>query len=443
MNNLTSSATYTPLLKVEPEVALIDVERHITISGFPPFCPIQLTVNSHWEDGSAWSSVATFFSDIHGAVDLAVDAPMRGSYNFCSSMGPIWSMTRTKEGSASFPPEFTAPITNNLLATGGGFRASARLVQTFIAPGVTSRTIMSDGVAGELFIPSGPGPHPVVIYMNGSSGGINAPRAALFAAHGFASLALGIFRTPGRPDFISETPLEYIQNAINWVRQNLQPSHGFVALSGISRGGELSLLVAAAFPDLVSAVIAYVPSAVAHGTLSAGREGEGRNADAWTLEGKAVPHLWQNNFASTCWDRIFDTSSAVRQADAYIEAMADQAAFESALISVDKIKSPVLLISGTDDGFWPSTTYCDIVKKALNAANPSLPVAHCECSEAGHHILYPYLPSTIIEKRHAMSGVTLTGGGTPGANARANEQSYRQVLSFLNEALIWHRKNIA
>ncbi|WZB64806.1 acyl-CoA thioester hydrolase/BAAT C-terminal domain-containing protein [Achromobacter xylosoxidans] len=58
-----------------------------------------------------------------------------------------------------------------------------------------------------------------------------------------------------------------------------------MALSGISRGGETSLLVASHYPDLVSAVVAYVPSPVTHGVVSAGEPGTGRNAQVWRKGG--------------------------------------------------------------------------------------------------------------------------------------------------------------
>jgi hypothetical protein len=47
---------------------------------------------------------------------------------------------------------------------------------------------------------------------------------------------------------------------------------------------------------------------------------------------------------------------------------------------------------------------------------------------------YPYLPTTLICKPHAMSGLLLDGGGTAAANAAGNEDSYRAVLAFLDGA---------
>ena len=53
--------------------------------------------------------------------------------------------------------------------------------------------------------------------LNGSGGGINEPRAALYASHGFAALALGYFKAPGLSDYISNTRLELFEAALQWM----------------------------------------------------------------------------------------------------------------------------------------------------------------------------------------------------------------------------------
>src|SRR5690606_35035569 len=110
--------------------------------------------------------------------------------------------------------------------------------------------------------------------------------------------ALDYFKAPGLSPFITETPLEYLEAGLNWVRRELQPKDGFVAVSGQSRGGELALLLGATFPDLVSAVIAFVPAAMVHGAQGAGDPARGGWQGAtWTRGGVPLPHLWQDNSA--------------------------------------------------------------------------------------------------------------------------------------------------
>ena len=64
------------------------------------------------------------------------------------------------------------------------------------------------GLVGALFEPAAPGPHPAVIHVAGGDGAIMETDAALLAAHGFATLALGYFRQPGLPSGLVNLPLE-------------------------------------------------------------------------------------------------------------------------------------------------------------------------------------------------------------------------------------------
>src|SRR5262249_50445163 len=137
--------------------------------------------------------------------------------------------------------------------------------------------------------------------MNGSGGGINEQRAALYASRGYAALALGYFRAPGRPDYISNTHLEYFQQGLRWLRSEVRPARGFVAIAGQSRGGRLVLLLGATFPDEVSAVLSYVPSAYMHSGQSAADPKVGREGPTWIYQGKPLPHLFENNRTAT-WE---------------------------------------------------------------------------------------------------------------------------------------------
>ncbi|MNK36484.1 hypothetical protein D3C87_550350 [compost metagenome] len=426
--------THQPRITVTPERALIDVERDIRIEGFPAYAFITVTARMDM-CGAPWRSEAVFVAGHDGRLDLRRDCPVSGAYAEPAAMGIVWSMVCQDMDRVVFPPDRTDTLTVHLRAEGGGQSAEAILVQDFMADGVTHRSVREDiggmTLSGELYTPAGPGPHPAVIYMNGSSGGVNAPRAALFAARGYQCLALAIFNYDGRPKYLNDMPLEYFEAALKWVRKSLQPRDGFVAVSGISRGGETSLLVAAHYPELVSAVVAYVPSPVMHGVVSAGAPGTGRDAQVWTRQGEPLPHLWQDN-ATADWEAAYASPPPYRQTLAFLSATRDAAAVERARIPVENYPGPVMLISASDDGFWPSTAYSEMVVRQRQAH--ALPSFHYVCAGAGHHVHYPHLPATLINKPHAMSGLLLDAGGTPSANAAGNEGSYRAMLDFLRSA---------
>ncbi|MFM0203634.1 acyl-CoA thioesterase/bile acid-CoA:amino acid N-acyltransferase family protein [Paraburkholderia fungorum] len=423
-------------IEVTPHTALIDVARAIVLSGFSPHAELDVTARQRQHDGSEWESVNRFVADETGTVDLRTAAPVSGDYaaSGVQPMGVVWSMRCVKEAPGADSIE---PLQVDLeVRDSHGATARASFVQQIQAEGVTRREVHADGVVGTLFIPATPGPHPAVVVLNGSGGGINEPRAALYAAHGVAALALGYFKAPGLPPTISRTPLEYFARALDWLRQTVQPRNGFVAVAGQSRGAELALLLGATYPERVSGVIGYVPSAVLHGTLRAGAADEPPDSVAWTLAGKPLPHVWEDNRHAD-WSAFRHPPTPgepLRQAPAFVSALDDSAAVARSRIAVERIAAPILLISGTDDGFWPSSHYAAMIVDDLTRRGFAHSVEHLRYEGAGHSILFPYVPTTLVARPHPVAGVRITAGGTAAANAHANEASWPRVLRFIETA---------
>jgi hypothetical protein len=112
-------------------------------------------------------------------------------------------------------------------------------------------------------------------------------------------------------------------------------------------------------------------------------------------------------------------------------ALDDAAAVTRAHIPLERIRGPVLLISGTDDGSWPSARYSRMVGAALRAAGHRWPVRHLCYEGAEHSINPPFVPTTQIVRPYWVSGRVTTGGGTPAANAAGSIASWPEVLDFL------------
>jgi hypothetical protein len=131
---------------------------------------------------------------------------------------------------------------------------------------------------------------PGVVVLTGSGGGLDARRAGLLASHGFPALALAYFTFPGRPAWLVEQPLEYFEAGFAWLRR--QPGvRGRVRVMGISRGGELALLLGATFAE-VAAVVAYVPSSVVWGPVVAYPSSVLQAPlSAWSYRGVPLPSM--------------------------------------------------------------------------------------------------------------------------------------------------------
>ncbi len=414
---------------ISPAVDLIDVPRRIVLTGLPAGAEVTVAAETP-RGGRPWRAQAVFAAEAASTVDLGRDAPLRGDYEGVAAMGLVCAQDGEGE---LFHADMAQPLKTTLTALIGGEPvASGRFSQVLMAEGVTRHPLAEDGLVGTLFLPAGEGRHPAIMILNGSGGGINEPRAALWASRGVAALALGYFGAPGLPRYISNTPLEYFARGIDWLRARVRPKNDFVAVAGQSRGGELALLLGATFPDKVSAVLGHVPSAFVHGGQAAAdpAPGLGRDGPCWTLDGRPLVHQWQDN-ATASWKPYDEATDTRRNADAMRTALGDPAAMARARIPVERIAGPVLLVSGGDDGAWPSDLYCLLVQSSLLAAGHPHEVLWKNWPAAGHSILFPYTPATRIAHRHPVSGIATTMGGTPSANAEANAGAWEAALAFV------------
>ncbi|MGN6660775.1 MAG: acyl-CoA thioester hydrolase/BAAT C-terminal domain-containing protein [Achromobacter mucicolens] len=425
-----------PTLHISPADALIDVPRQIRVEHVAPGATVEITALTR-RNGVLWQAQAAYTAGEDGAVDLTRDAPISGDYTGLAPMGLIWAQSPDDGKSRKY---FNQPVTDALVTEVvvrvEGAEARGSFTQRLAVDAVTRVEVREEGLVGTLYLPAGsaPGSHPAVMILNGSGGGINEPRAALYASRGYAAFALAYFKAPGLSDYISNTPLEYFQTGLRWLRKKVQPLHDFVAISGQSRGGELVLLLGATFPKEVSAVVAYVPGAVVHSGQNACDPKIGREGPTWLLGGKPIPHVWENNRTAT-WAPFDEGPAPHRHEKAILTALQDPDAVARARIRVEDIEGPVMLLSGTDDGSWPSSLYSKMVQDKLTDVRHPYPVQWLDYENGGHSILFPYVPTTQLVYAHPVSGKISTSGGNPKDNARADQESWEGVKTFLDAAV--------
>ena len=421
-------------LSIEPIDDLIDVPRHIRVNDLTPGQQVQLRTRTLRGHRVVWQSQAIYQADAKGVVDLTTQAPISGSYEGVDPMGLIWSQTPEQEGEREvFGAQVTDPIYTQIEVQSDAVQLEGQLVQRLAAPGVQRIEVREDGLVGTVFIPATPGPHPAVMILNGSGGGINEPRAALYASHGYVAFALAYFKAPGLSDYISNTPLEYFKKGLDWLRQTYTPLNDFVAINGQSRGGELVLLLASIYPEDVSAVVAYVPGAVVHSGQNAADPAIGREGPAWLLNGEPLTHVWANNKTAT-WAPYDDGPAPHRHEKAILTALQDPDAIERARIPVERIQAPIILLSGTDDGAWPSSLYSQMVVERLKQHGYTHEVQWVDTPDAGHSIVFPYIPTTQLIYTHPVSKRVSTSGGRPDANAASDAASWSAIKAFLSRA---------
>jgi dienelactone hydrolase len=416
-----------PEIVVDRPDALVDSPWAVRLRGFPPASRVEMMATLGGWGGAPWRSWAVFEADAAGEVALATAPALSGSYRGVSAMGLFWSMERQDEAAPAIPLDGDFPLT---LAAGtlDGARAEARLERRLVSTGVTRRDVEDDGLVGTLFTPASPGPHPAVIVLSGESGGVWPSLAALLASRGYAALALGYFGMPGLPRNLVNIPLEYFEKAVAWLLETARPRERFVAAIGISRGGELALLLGATLPA-ISAVVAYAPSGVVFGPLGPAEPGD----SAWTRRGRPLAHLGQRN-RSVDWAAIDPNRTPIVERPLYESMLRDREAVERSSIPVEQTKGPVLLISGKADDQWPSSELAQIAYHRLQGSRHPYPFAHLSYEGAGHGLSFPYMPTTVTSYVNPFTRRLYSLGGQPALTARANADSWPRVLAFLADA---------
>jgi dienelactone hydrolase len=239
---------------------------------------------------------------------------------------------------------------------------------------------------GTFCVPNREGSYPVVLALGGSDGGTPRYFADLLVPEGFACLSLAYWATPETQPWFTDIPLERVERGLRWLiaRPEAKTQQGRVALIGASRGAELALLVAAAFPELVGPVVAYTPSSVVwQGVDLTLPPGETRSS--WTYRGQSLPYVsippGIGPSQSDKGIRWLPMMQAGLRSDAEVLA--------AAMIEVEKCTGPVLLISGGDDHVWPTAAMCGMLTDRMARYGKSDRITHLHYPQAGH-MLFPY-----------------------------------------------------
>jgi dienelactone hydrolase len=391
---------------ITPNPVMTDETTEIRVTEVPAAGHVTIRAELVDGGGQAWASEAEFVADTQGTIEVAKQAPVKGSYRTNSAMGLIWSMRPIAKDVHQYEPphNLEAQVIHFHLLQGGKETASARLEQLPIREGV--REIHVEGALhGVFFVPAGVDKHAGVLVLGGSEGGMPMRRAAWLASHGFAAFALCYFHCEGRPVELQNIDLEYFAQALSWMMQRPEVAGDRLAVMGTSRGGELALQVGSMYPQ-IRAVAAYVPANVRY-PACCGQSGFA----AWTWQGQAL--AWANPRQRN------NAGMMIRAA-----------------ISVEHTHGPILVIGGEDDGVWPSAEMVDAVATRLRQAHFKYACIELKYPHAGHRAGMPEIdPSWHGGVVHPLTGKAIELGGTPEGNAQSSLDAIPKVLAFLDQSL--------
>ena len=409
-----------PELWVEPLAGMRDAPVAIRLRGLQPGSSVTLEAAMADKFGAEYRSSGTFTADALGEVDPAAQAPSAGTWDGVEPMGLFWSMEQTSGAkSGELLHELPESTSVTLVARRGDAElARAELVRWNVGPGTRVEDVTEGGLVGRLYTPARGGPFPGMLVLTGSGGGLALDTAAALSSHGYAALALGYFGVPGRPDELSETPVEYPKAGRDWLAARDDVAADATGVMGTSKGGELALLLGAIYPEF-RAVVAWVPSTLVYAW---GRDGD-RVLSSWTRGGKPVP------CAGVVGSRNTDTKPPFSIRKGYEAALESPDEIERAAIALERTNGPILMITGEDDAMWPSSPYAELGMRRLRQHDFPHRYEHLCYAGAGHNVGVPNLPTTLMPSRY------LAMGGRPADTARASRESWAVMLAFLDESL--------
>ena len=225
-----------------------------------------------------------------------------------------------------------------------------------------SQTILeTPNVESKLYLGAGKN-QPLIVGLGGSEGG-NAWTSDYwketrdrFIEKGYAFLAIGYFGAKGTPKILEKIAIEDVHNAIEVAKENKKIDKTKTAIVGGSRGADLALLLGSYYND-INCVVGIVASNVTfpgntdHFTTS-----------TWTYQNKELPFVPVNDEAVPFLMK--------RDLRGTFEAMLkDSIAAEKAVIKIEKINGPILLISATKDEISPSTPMAEKMIARLKTYN--------------------------------------------------------------------------
>lgn len=232
----------------------------IRIVSLPP--GQQVTVNAASRPGGLWTSQAVYVVPADGVVDLTEDVPLEAPFTGADGMGLFWTMRSTigqaatsdvTWGGSSFSVDLQASI-------GGRAVARTRLQRIGLRAAAPARAIFDDGISGDFFQPtrSAEGLRPGIIVFDGTDPGeqTGVLSSATLAALGFPTLDLSTFGSAGQLDPVRSFPAERFLSAVSWLRSQQGVDGRRIFTFGTSRGAQLALWAAAAYPGQVYGAIA-------------------------------------------------------------------------------------------------------------------------------------------------------------------------------------------
>lgn len=305
------------------------------------------------------------------------------------------------------------------LVIGGYF-----VLDSLLFDGVRPRAIQKNGFQANFFAAPEAENRPTVVIIGGGQWGDYW--GSEFAKKGYAGLSLPYYRREGLPALPEEIPLEYFEQAIDWLRTQAEVNPDQIIVMGASRNAELALVLASTAPKYIHGVIAYAPSSVAWSNTVMPFNSD-TIKPSWTYQGEAIPYVPMEKLTG-------GSTSHISTLPYWEQGLSKPEAQGLGIIPVEQVQGPILLFSGKDDQVWPSVEMANRIEARLQAHNFRFPIKNIQYEQAGHQISgNPENTAATRTSQMMIDGKSYTFelGGTAEADQAAQVHAKKKVFEWL------------
>lgn len=246
-------------------------------------------------------------------------------------------------------------------------------------------TVKEAGFEGILY-PGDGSKNKVMIVLSGSNGGmkLTAECAEFYHRKGIPALAVAMFNTKQTGKGLVKVPIEYIESALKWLKEN---GYQKIGIDGTSKGSEMALICASMFRDL-SCVIVRVPSHfVSEGLAMRGKSKNPSDTSCWSYRGKELP------YAPYKCRTINPIKLILKEKELHLITInGDKDVTEATIIPVERIKAPILIVSAVKDAVWPSYESGLYIERRLKENDFQYPYKHVAFPTISHAMLTDISP---------------------------------------------------
>ncbi len=188
-------------------------------------------------------------------------------------------------------------------------------------------------------------------------------------------------------------PLERIENAIKWLKQN---GNNKIGITGASTTGTLALTASSYFND-ITLTIAMTPSdfiwqGFAQGNKDGCKEWPIDGESLFTYRGVMLPYMPFCYQHPDYWNIMIEESKKnkdmINSLKIFNDSEVKHPLLEEEMIKVEKINGKLLLIGACDDSLWDTAKYIHRIEKRLSMIENNVDL-EAYVYEHGTHFVFP------------------------------------------------------